>query len=86
MAFQVNYSHDVGLAPIDNLIPTYNSVTGSAQVSRRLTETLSLFASYSAIAQSAKNQPAGFENAFDGLNHIVSIGITFAPAPLINRR
>ncbi len=86
LAFQVNYSHDVGLAPIDNLIPTYNSVTGSAQVSRRLTETLSLYGSYSAIAQSAKNQPAGFENAFDGLNHIVSIGITFAPAPLINRR
>ncbi len=38
LAFQVNYSHDVGLAPINNLIPTYNSVTGSAQVGRRLTE------------------------------------------------
>ena len=86
LALQVNYSHDVGLAAVNNAVPRYDSVTGSAQVSRRLTETLSLYGSYSAIQQSAKNQPAGFETAFNGLSNTISVGITFAPAPLINRR
>ncbi len=86
LGLQVSYSHNVGLAPINNLVPSYDAVFGSAQVSRRLTESLSAYASYTAVSQSAKNQPAGSEAAFTGMNNVVSLGITFAPAPLINRR
>lgn len=86
LGLDVGYSHNVGLTPIEGLIPSYDTVFGAAQVSRRLTDTLSMFASYSAISQSANNQPAGQAAVFNGLNNIFSIGITFAPAPLISGR
>lgn len=83
---QVSYSHNVGLVPVGNLSPVYNATFGSAQVSRRLGETLSMYASYTAVSQSAKNQPVYSSNAFNGLNHTISVGITFAPAPLLSGR
>jgi hypothetical protein len=86
LGLQVGYSHNAGLVPVNNAVPSFDSVYGSAQVSRRITETLSAYGSYSGISQSAKNQPIGSETAFNGLNNVFSIGITFAPAPLVNRR
>lgn len=87
LGLNVGYSHNVGLTPIDGVIPAYNSIFGGAQVSRRLTESLSMYASYTAISQSeTNNQPAGQFAVFNGTNNIFSIGITFAPAPLLKGR
>jgi hypothetical protein len=79
------YSHNSGLTPVNGLYPTYESIYGAVQVSHRLTETLSMYGSYSAIWQTEHNQSSQFI-AFNGLNHVVSIGITFAPAPLTSGR
>jgi len=86
VGLNLGYSHDVGLAPVNGLYPSFNSVYGGAQVSRRLTDSLSLYGSYTAISQSIKNQPGYETTAYNGLNNIVSIGITFAPAPLTSGR
>jgi hypothetical protein len=85
VGLNAGYSHNVGLTPLAGGIPTYDSVFGGAQVSRRLTNTLSMYGSYTAISQS-ENQAAQQSAAFNGLNNIISIGITFAPAPLISGR
>lgn len=82
----VGFSHNAGLTPIQGLNPTYDSVYGAAQVSRRLTESLSLYGSYTAIWQTDKNSPQTPLVTFNGLNNVVSIGITFAPAPLTSGR
>jgi hypothetical protein len=86
LGLDLGYSHNAGLTPVDGVIPTYDTVFGSAQVSRRLTDKLSMYASYTGISQSTKNQPAQQLAVFNGLNNIFSIGITFAPAPLISGR
>ncbi len=86
LGMDVGYSHNLGLTPIAGVVPSYDTVFGAAQVSRRLTETLSMFASYTGISQSAKNQPVGQPNVFTGINHVFSIGITFAPAPILSAR
>jgi hypothetical protein len=44
-----------------------------------------LYGSYTAISQS-ENQAAQQAAVFNGLNNIISIGITFAPAPLLGGR
>jgi hypothetical protein len=80
------YSHNAGLTPVNGLYPSYDSIYGAAQISRRLTESLSLYGSYTGIWQKEKNNPLNQFIAFNGLNHVVSIGITFAPAPLTNGR
>jgi len=86
VGMNLGYSHNVGLTPIEGVIPSYDTVFGSAQVSRRLTESLSMYGSYTAISQSARNQPAAQAAVFTGTNSIVSIGITFAPAPILSAR
>jgi hypothetical protein len=55
-----------------------NSVYGGIQVNRRLTNTLSGFASYTAIHQSVDAALAA-QNAFNGFSQVFSLGITFAP-------
>lgn len=80
-----SYSRNVGLGVYPGgLVPRYDAVYAGAQVSRRLTETLSCYGSYTAIDQSATNNVG--VNAFTGLNHIFGFGITFAPAPLMSGR
>lgn len=86
LGLQVGYSHDVGLAAVDGFVPVYDMTFGSAQVSRRLTESLSVYASYTALSQSGTNEPQYSNAAFNGLNHIFAFGITFAPAPLMSPR
>jgi hypothetical protein len=86
LSSQLGYSHSAGLTPVDGLTSRYDSVFGSAQVSRRLTESLSAYGSYTAITQSTQNQPGYPNAAFNGLNNIFAVGITFAPAPLISGR
>jgi hypothetical protein len=86
MGLNLGYSRNVGLTPIAGVVPSYDTVFGAAQVSRRLTESLSAYASYTALSQSSKNQLATQAPVFNGTNSIFSIGITFAPAPLIRGR
>lgn len=86
LGMNVGYSHNLGLTPIAGEVPSYDTVYGAAQISRRLTDTLSMYGSYTALSQSANNQAAAQAVAFNGLNNVFSIGITFAPAPLISGR
>jgi hypothetical protein len=86
LGLDLGWSRNVGLAPVAGVYPSYDSTFGAAQVSRRIGESLSLYGSYTAISQSVKNQAPGQVAAFNGLNSIVSIGITFAPAPLLSGR
>lgn len=79
-----SYSRNVGLTPYLGVVPRYNAVFGAAQVSRRLTESLSCYGSYTVIRQSSENN-VGF-NAFNGTTNVIGFGITFAPAPLIRGR
>ena len=81
------YSHSVGLAPIFGETPTTNTIYGGAQASRKLSESLSVYVSYTAQHQSASGfspllQLFGFSNAYTGFNNTGAVGITFAPAPL----
>lgn len=86
LGVDLGYSRSVGLAPVNGVYASYDSIYGAAQISRKLTESLSAYGSYTAISQSVKNQVPTQVPAFNGLNNIVSIGITFAPAPLLSGR
>ncbi|HEV2577014.1 MAG TPA: hypothetical protein VGU25_07370 [Acidobacteriaceae bacterium] len=86
LGLQATYSRSVGLIPVNGLVPSYNSVFGGAQVSRRISESLSCYGSYTVVWQSGKNQPSALGPAFNGTNNIFGFGITFAPAPLLSGR
>jgi len=86
LGLDLGYSHNVSLASVEGAIPVYNSIFGAAQISRRLTDSLSMYASYTAISQSIQDQPVNQPNAFNGLSNTFAIGITFAPAPLTSGR
>ncbi|HEX5283064.1 MAG TPA: hypothetical protein VFW30_03005 [Bryocella sp.] len=86
LGLQATYSRSVALAPVDGLTPSYNTAFGGAQLARRITQSLSGFASYTGISQSEKNQPIALGPAFNGINNVFSFGITFAPGPLLNGR
>ncbi len=79
-----NYSRNVGLAPYQGIVPVYNAEFGAVQVSRRLTETLSCFGSYTALHQASQGNFG--VNVFNGTNNIIGFGVTFAPAPLVSGR
>lgn len=76
------YSHNTDLVTYAGETPTFADVFGAVQVSRKISESLSAYGSYTAIDQWIHNLP-GTSNAFNGLNHTFAIGITFAPAPLL---
>ena len=76
------YSHNTSLASYSGLLPKFQDEYGAAQLSRRISESLSAFASYTAIHQTTNNV-AGVPQVFSGFNNTFSIGITFAPRPLI---
>jgi len=80
-----SYSHSVGLVPVNDVISRYDATYGGAQVSRRLSETLSVYGAYTATWQK-ENAAAANQTAFNGLINTISFGITFAPAPLIRGR
>jgi hypothetical protein len=80
-----SYSRNVSLAPYNGVTPVYDSVFGGAQVSRRLTEALSTYGSFTVLHQTSQGGGVGI-NAFSGTQEIIAIGITFAPAPLLSGR
>lgn len=83
-----NYTHSSGLvqtgaAAGTNLNFLYfggtsNMTYGGAQVSRRLSDSLSAFASYNVQHQSIDSSLA-LQNAFSGLTQTFGVGITFSP-------
>jgi hypothetical protein len=83
-----NYSHSSGLVQngatlISNANFLYaggktSTIFGGAQVSRRLTDSLSAYASYNLQHQSIDNSLA-LQNAFSGLSQTFGVGITFSP-------
>jgi hypothetical protein len=79
------YAHNVALGTIYTEEPTTNSVYGGAQVSRRLTESLSCYGAYTGLDQSVTNTAAA-ANAYNGFSNVFSFGITFSPAPLMRSR
>lgn len=81
LGVNASYSHNVSLAEFDGVQPRTETVFGGIQVSRRLTETLSCYGSYTAADQSLTEAP-GAANAFSGLSNTFAAGITFSPAPL----
>ena len=80
-----DYSRSVGLAPYLGVTPHYNAEFGSVQVSRRLSESLSCYGSYTLLHQTSQNYSIG-ASAFAGTENVFGFGITFAPAPLIRGR
>jgi hypothetical protein len=79
-----NYSRNQGLAEYMGVLPRYDAVFAAAQVSHRLTETLSCYGSYTVFHQLSNNNVG--VNAFNGTGNVVGFGITYAPAPLISGR
>lgn len=79
-----DYSRSVGLAKYLGVLPVYDTAFGAAQVSRRLTESLSCYGSLTVTHQSSPNN-IGI-NAFNGTYQVIGFGVTFAPAPLNSGR
>lgn len=75
------YTNSIALVQFGGQEPHLTSIFGGAQLSRRLTDTLSCYASYTGVDQSG-SVLSGTVNAFNGLNNIAAIGITFSPPPL----
>jgi hypothetical protein len=83
-----SYARSVGLFANSGVKTDAQSVYGGVQLSRRLTESLSCFGSYTGIHQSISgfNSVPGAAQPFSGLNNTASVGITFSPAPLHRAR
>lgn len=83
-----NYTHSSGLVQAGAVASTNlnflyfggtsNMTYGGAQVSRRLSDSLSAFASYNVQHQSIDSSLA-LQNAFSGLTQTFGVGITFSP-------
>jgi hypothetical protein len=79
------YSHNTGLAKFEGAIPKFQDEYGAMQISRRISESLSVFGSYTGTNQSQVNA-SGISNVYSGFDNTFAVGITFAPAPLIRGR
>lgn len=85
-----SYSHTEALAK-GNILPpsgltipfggTFSTVFGGVQVTRRISRSLSAYASYTAQHQSYDSSFKGV-NAFNGTSHTFGVGITYAPHAL----
>lgn len=82
LGFNGGYSHNSALASSNTETPTFQNEFGAVQVSRRISESLSGYGSFTAINQSTSHA-AGILNIYSGFNYTFAVGITFAPAPLI---
>jgi len=76
-----NYAHNSGLLVSALPQPSTNSFYGGLQLSRRLGRNFSTYLSYTALTQSISSV-AGTLNAYNGVTHVVGIGITFAPSSI----
>ena len=91
VSFSQTYFYTSGLSQVDPaiasnpLLASYfttgsiSSEYSAVQVSRRLTDNLSGFASYSAQDQFLPNTPASNSTALSGLSNVFGIGVSFSP-------
>ncbi len=74
------YSHSTGLQLITQSQINAESVVGSVQANRAITEKLSIYASYTAQHQSI--QGTNYKGTpLNGLQQVLGIGITYSPSP-----
>ena len=85
VAANLGYSRSSSLAAFPGFAADTQSIFGGIQGSRRISRSLSGYLSYTAIDQSVSNSAATV-NAFSGLNHVISAGITFSPAAIHHGR
>jgi hypothetical protein len=89
VSFSGNYTRSSGLVQNGALVGsatdpflysggTTNLTYGGAQVSRKLTDSLSAFATYNIQHQSI-DESLGLQNAFSGLTQTFGVGISFSP-------
>lgn len=89
VSFNGNYTRSSGLVQSSSLVGvdtslfpysggTTNLTYGGAQVSRKLSDSFSAFASYTIQHQSIDDSP-GLQNAFHGLTQTIGVGISFSP-------
>lgn len=82
LGLTAGFSRSVELVGVQQYPATFKNGFGGIQISRRISESLSGYASYTGIDQTYQDAP-GISNAFNGLNQTFAVGITFAPAPLV---
>jgi len=76
-----NYAHTSGLLVSAVPQPSTDSFYGGLQLSRRLGRNFSTYLSYTALTQSISSV-AGTLNAYNGVTHVIGIGINFAPSSI----
>jgi hypothetical protein len=85
LGLSAGYAHNTALAQSQGAYPTFQDGYGGVQLSRRISETLSGYGSFTAIDQGSKDA-TGIFNVYTGLNYTFAVGITFAPPPLVRGR
>jgi hypothetical protein len=76
-----NYAHTSGILVSTLPQPSTESFYGGVQVSRKLGRNFSSYLSYTAQTQSVTGI-ASTLNAYNGVTHVIGIGITFAPSSI----
>lgn len=79
--FFAGYGHVSSLAKDPLLATSFNSFTAGVQANRRIGEHFSAFGSY-ALQYQAVGQLVATDNAFNGVAHVISFGVTYAPRPI----
>lgn len=82
LGIDAGFSRSAELVPVQGYPQDFKNTFGGVQVSRKISESLSAYGSYTGIDQSYGAAPEA-SNAFNGFNQTISVGITFAPQPLI---
>ncbi|ADV81421.1 hypothetical protein [Terriglobus saanensis] len=76
-----NYAHTAGLLTSTLPQPGTDSFYGGVQVSRRLGRNFSSYLSYTAQTQNVSGVSSTL-NAYNGVTHVIGVGITFAPSSI----
>ncbi len=80
-AIDGSYSRSSSLSTIGGIHVDFQSIYGGLQVSRKISRPLFGYLSYTAVTQSG-NDLAATQNAFNGLTHIIAIGLTYSPGAI----
>ncbi len=79
--FFASYGRVKSLAATPALAASVDSFTAGLQANRRIGEHWSGFGSY-ALQYQTVNQLLATDNAFNGVAHVISFGVTYAPRPI----
>ena len=81
VAANASYARSSALATIVGVPTLTTGIYGCAQVSRKLSRSLFAYFSYTSITQSI-DETAATQHAFNGLDQVFAVGLTFSPAAL----